>query len=200
MKEDAPCPPSPPRKRRILEDESQTLDAWLAVWANDEQLAPSQRRRAQDERDRRKAARPVELVVGFSGSREGMSPEQRRRVKSMLIDLEPVEAHHGDCVGADEQFHSLCRGLKIPIVLHPSDLKGTRAFCNGAIRTERTKPPLERNKDIVRESSVLVATPKEGREPEPGPGQGTWSTVRYGRKRGGNVKVVMIDGSIQGEE
>jgi len=82
VKGDLPsAPDAPPRKRRVLQDEQATPDLWLARWAGDKFLAPSQRRAAQDERDRRKAIRArgwleVLIVRGV----EGATPPQRRAI------------------------------------------------------------------------------------------------------------------------
>lgn len=201
-KEDVEVPERPPAKRRQLEA---ALDLWLAVWLDRSDLTPSERRRVEEEKARRKTAsrRPFPVVVGFTGTREGMTPRQRAFVMSALQGWQATgvlaEAHHGDCEGADEQFHGLCRQLGVPVVLHPPSAGDRRAWCEGAVRTEKALPFLERNKEIVRAASVLIATPKEGREPAPGRGQGTWSTVRYARSRGGAPRVVMPDGSLLAE-
>lgn len=196
MKADAPPPLRPPRKRRPLE---QAPDLWLATWLARDDLTPSERRRVTEEKERRKE-RKVSIIVGFTGAREGLTPPQREFVRTWLTEREPTEAHHGDCVGGDEQFHGLCVDLGVPVVLHPPEDGKLRAYCQGAGRTEKAKPYLERNKEIVRAASVMIGCPKEGREPAPGRGQGTWSTIRYARKRGGEVKVVMTNGELQESE
>jgi hypothetical protein len=50
------------------------------------------------------------MKVGFSGTQEGMTPEQEARVASVLWNIlfdtpKPRNAqfHHGNCVGADEE-------------------------------------------------------------------------------------------------
>jgi hypothetical protein len=197
MKDDVgPAPDDVPKKRRQLEA---APDLWLAMWLGRDDLTPSERRRVQEEKDRRKE-RTVPVIVGFTGTREGLTPQQRSRLREELSQDGIVEAHHGDCVGGDEQFHSLCRGAKIPIVIHPPDNGKARAFCDGADRIEKAKPFLDRNKDIVRASSLMYGCPKERSEPPPARGQGTWSTIRYARSRGVMLKVIMPDGSLLGEK
>jgi hypothetical protein len=194
VKEDAPTPPRPPRKRRQME---RALPVWLATWATDESLTPSERRRAQEERDRRKALQP-EVVVGFVGAREGLSPGQRARVRELLAGA--TEAHHGDGLGGDAQFHEIAGELGVPVVLHPP--LGRRAFSK-AERQFRAEPPADRTKAIVRQvngAGALLVAPREGREPER-VGEGTpWAAVRYARDRGCRVRVVMPDGELLGEE
>lgn len=200
MKDDVEIPAAPPAKRRVLEDPARTLDQWLAVWAADESLPPSARRRAQEERGRRKDLRRAgpPVIIGFTGSRAGMTPEQRVAVVDVLAGPGVVAAHHGMCVGADETFNGFCHDLGIPVTGHPSTLKRFTADCPvDELRPEL--PPLERNQNIVKAGTVLLAAPKESREPPPARGQGTWSTVRYARKRGARRIVVMPDGTIREE-
>ena len=46
------------------------------------------------------------MIIGFTGSRKGMTGEQAAVVMRLLLSA--TEGHHGDCVGADEQFHEMC--------------------------------------------------------------------------------------------
>jgi hypothetical protein len=205
MKEDlGPAPERPPHKRRQLES---APAIWLAIWADSDSLTPSERRRVQAERDRRKN-KALPVIVGVTATREGLSPPQRAFIREYLEEHCPpeliaenkVEAHHGDCVGGDEQFHEICLDLGIPVVLHPPEDPRLRAYCQGAIRSEKAKPYLERNKDIVRASTVLLGAPREKFEPPAARGQGTWSTIRYARQRSKPHIVIMADGTILNQE
>jgi hypothetical protein len=202
MKEDVGPPPErPPHKRRQLE---QVHDQWLAVWLAGETLTPSERRRVQAEKDRRKKSLP-RVIVGITATREGMTPPQRRWIQTFLeehcteelIEAGMVEGHHGDCIGGDVQFDEICHEMGIPVVIHPPIDARLRAWCKGAVRVEKAKPYLERNKDIVRACTVLLGAPKESREPSPARGQGTWSTIRYARQRAKQHFTIMPDGTIQ---
>jgi hypothetical protein len=137
------------------------------------------------------------IRIGFTGSRAGMTPAQKRRVDELLRVMKPSEAHHGDCVGCDADFHNLCLGRGVPVVIHPPKNPKQRAYCKGAGRTQPARPYLDRNKDIVNDTTVLIACPKEDHEPAPARGQGTWSTVRYARKMGKTTIVVMPDGKMK---
>lgn len=199
MKEDlGPPPPHPPHKRRQLE---QSPAIWLAIWADNKDgvLTPSELRRVKEERERRKNL-VVEEVLGFTGTRAGVTPQQKSTVRALIETVKPVEVHHGDCVGADEWFHKLCFSLHIPIIGHPPEDARQRAWCRGFARVEPSKPFLVRNKDIVRVSTRMVGTPKEMHEPPPQRGQGTWSTIRFARDRGMRPIVVMPDGRLDGEK
>jgi hypothetical protein len=118
------------------------------------------------------------MIVGFTGTQQGMTGDQAAEVARILIVKQVTEAHHGDCVGADEQFHAICLVLEIPIIGHPPDNDYKRAFCEGFEYIHPPKPFLERNHDIVDESMLMLAAPKEREEQQR---SGTWSTVRYAR-------------------
>lgn len=113
-------------------------------------------------------------VIGFTGTRNGMTRKQLTTVQGLLADA--TAFHHGDCVGADAEAHHLvtCRR-----VLHPPTDEKLRAFCPVGPLDEilPAKPYLERNKDIVRACDLLVAAPSmsNGRVTS----RGTWSTVLF---------------------
>jgi len=135
------------------------------------------------------------VVLGFTGTRQGMTDEQARRIEKIVEKLVGkksgvAEAHHGDCVGGDEEFHDICRFFKIDVVLHPPTNDKLRAFCQGAVRVEEPQPYLTRNVIIVNTCNLLLAAPKEDSEPLPARGQGTWSTIRYARKTDCLLRIV----------
>lgn len=117
------------------------------------------------------------MILGFSGTQLGMSAEQQSLLLWFLVELEPDQVHHGDCIGADEQFHRLARSLGIYIVSHPPADSSKRAYCQ-ADEERDPKPYLIRNKDIVNESDAMLFAPKDDHEVLR---SGTWSTVRYTR-------------------
>jgi len=126
------------------------------------------------------------LKIGFTGTREGMSYEQKRTLASLLsyyrAHNNAEEFHHGNCIGADEQAAQIADNIHYITVAHPSTL----IEYTGNFKSDRTlprKPPLKRNEVIVRGVDIMIATPKEFVEPEPARGQGTWSCVRFSRDR-----------------
>ena len=128
--------------------------------------------------------------IGFTGTQVGMTKAQRIAFRRLMIELDPGEFHHGDCIGADSDAHRIVQKY-LPdcrIVIHPPIYESKRAFCTGAYRTEKAKDYLVRNRDIVAASSHLVATPKECGEQLR---SGTWSTVRYARKAGIAVTLIL---------
>jgi len=147
-------------------------------------------------------------VVGFSGSRHGMTVAQEARVSQLLgtrCGLDgPAEARHGDCVGSDEQFHDLALAFGYPVVVHPPTDPKHRAWCSGAGRRCSTagenvtilepQPYLARNRAIVNVSGLVIAAPAETVEPRSTRGQGTWSTIRYTLRQGVPIVVVGPNG------
>lgn len=142
------------------------------------------------------------MKLGFTGSREGMTDEQKETVRRLLHELKPSEVHHGDCIGADAQFAELSAfwiesdiGVRRrPVVVaHPSNIAGTCAHTSPDLRYPR-KPPLERNRDIVGLSDRLIAAPKSNQEEQR---SGTWATIRYALKTATPVTIVWPDGKIE---
>lgn len=116
--------------------------------------------------------------IGFTGTREGMNDFQKERILSTLEKLKPAEVHHGDCVGADAEFHDIANSLNIKIVIHPPLDDKLRAFKESHFILE-SKDYLDRNQDIVYASWLLIATPKENRVVKR---SGTWSTYRFAQQ------------------
>lgn len=132
------------------------------------------------------------MTVGFTGTRKGMTPDQRGTLAFHLTLLAVQEVHHGDCIGADAEFHDLCKD-SWPVVIHPPADPKLRAFCNtGTLLPE--KPYLARDRDIVDACDVLIATPKESSEQKRG---GTWYTIRYAQRLGKQVIIIWPNGSEQ---
>lgn len=124
------------------------------------------------------------MLVGFTGSRETPSSAQEQWLTEVLWSLEMIEFHHGDCLGADALAHTLVREIApgIRIVIHPPLDPRLRAYREGD-EILSVKPYLERNKDIVDSTEILIGLPS-------GPEylrSGTWSTIRYAQSLGHQV-------------
>lgn len=137
---------------------------------------------------------PARLEIGFIGTQVGMTWEQMCAVFDIL-SRNHGWLHHGDCVGADHMAHGVAREAGWSVTLHPPTEDRKRAFCVGD-RAWFAKPYLERNRDIVDATIGLIATPAGFQEELR---SGTWSTVRYARKKGRPIKIVMPDGSVMVE-
>lgn len=132
------------------------------------------------------------LRMGFTGSRGGMTPEQKAGVNEVL--MRAAWLHHGDCLGADSEAHDMALGLGAKVCVHPPLDSGLRAYRSG----NDCRPPqryLVRNRDIVRETQELVAAPS-GPEKD-NPRSGTWATIRYARAMRRMVTIVWPDGSLE---
>lgn len=143
------------------------------------------------------------MKLGFTGTQSGMNEFQKKELIKVFDLKQPVEFHHGDCIGSDAEAHFMfirwhlnnnhCDRL---IIVHPPTNKGKAAFTwyktnwPQALRDEleaaqykvhiNVREPfayLARNQDIVKETEMLVATPKEI---EHTLRSGTWTTIRYG--------------------
>ena len=71
--------------------------------------------------------------LGFTGTRRGMTDAQKERITALLLLFHPRQAHHGDCIGADKQFHELVQQVlpATEIIVHPPDNERLRAYCVG---------------------------------------------------------------------
>ncbi len=132
------------------------------------------------------------MKIGFTGTQDGMSEKQRIKLIATVELLNAKECHHGDCIGSDEQFHKICYDRNIKIVMHPPINSKYRAFCLGNIILKE-KDYLVRNKDIVNDTDILIATPK-GKEILR---SGTWSTIRYAKNKNRRVIIIDIDGDLK---
>ncbi|KKK76317.1 hypothetical protein LCGC14_2864870 [marine sediment metagenome] len=126
------------------------------------------------------------MILGFTGTRDGMSRKQFGAITALLRETMPSEVHHGGCKGADSGFHVLARRLGIRIILHPSVItKHQVVFTADEVRP--AEPYLVRNHNIVDEVEGLIACPAEKQEVLR---SGTWATIRYARNKGVPVNVI----------
>lgn len=132
------------------------------------------------------------MKLGFSGTQRGATQAQLISMATCLRRLQPVELHHGMCIGADAQVNDLARALGILIVGHPPTNRDRMAIGLEIDIECKPRPYLDRNRDIVFTTEALLAAP---RGPEV-PRSGTWSTVRYARELGRQVTICWPDGSV----
>lgn len=120
------------------------------------------------------------MKIGFTGTQRGLSPGQATFLRSTLLEHNPTEFHHGDCVGADAEAHEIVRELlpQCKIIIHPPTVPHKQAFCHGD-ETRVNKPYLQRNRCIVDSVDLLIAAPWTNEEQLR---SGTWATIRYARK------------------
>lgn len=137
------------------------------------------------------------MILGFTGTQQGMEVAQRSAFHTVLEELNKssaiTEFHHGDCLGADAEAHSIVRNIlpSARIHIHPPDKDSKRRFCEGDVMYG-PHPYLERNQLIVDAADILVATPKAKEEVTR---SGTWTTVRRARDAYKSVILIYPDGS-----
>jgi hypothetical protein len=106
-----------------------------------------------------------------------MSQRQSDQLGFLLGILRPTGGdamlpfHHGAAVGADTEAANMARLYGFAPTAHPAE--------NGR--------ELARNREIVAESDILIAAPRNDHEELR---SGTWATVRYARQKG--IPVVML--------
>jgi len=135
----------------------------------------------------------MELRMGFSGTRYGMTNGQSKKVAEIINWFRPQEFHHGDCIGSDAEAHEIVSKHEyIWTVGHPPIDDSKRAFCK--FDQERLAQEYKaRDRRIVIESNILVATPKDPFEVLH---SGTWTTIRYGLEANIPVLIVRADGTL----
>jgi hypothetical protein len=132
-------------------------------------------------------------TIGFTGTQKGMTDAQKETLRR-LLDGGAGEFHHGDCIGADSEAHDIAQECGYATIIHPPTNPSKRAWCEVPKHMMRPeKPYLARNQDIVRESASLIAAPLQAEEE---PRSGTWSTVRFARKLGKPVFLILPDGKV----
>ena len=140
--------------------------------------------------------------VGFTGPASGMTGVQqmaviRRLLKRLKRDPRP-RLHHGDCIGGDAEFHAIGLIYGLEMVVHPPYDPKKRAFCNGGTSEIREpKPYLERDRDIVDETALLIGAVSNTGYHHKNCRDGYCYTIRYALKAGKEVVVVETDGTTR---
>jgi len=130
------------------------------------------------------------MIVGFSGTRKGMTQLQRDTLLVVLRRLRLTAGRHGDCVGADKQCHAIMRELGAKMYGHPGPDGPLRAHCDFDECAE-PRDYLRRDHDIVNLSECLIAAPGQREEQQR---SGTWTTVRYAKQAGRLLIMLWPDG------
>ena len=131
--------------------------------------------------------------LGFTGTRFGMKPPQHAAVRDVIVSLGEVTGHHGDCVGADAEFHALLRELGHRVIGHPPVDDEHRAWCQFDDQVEPLTH-MKRNRAIVAIAHIMIGAPFEMTAQERG---GTWLTIKMARKAGKPLVIVFPDGTLE---
>jgi hypothetical protein len=143
------------------------------------------------------------FVLGFTGTRQGMTAAQKRVVAEVVhaLVLEHrrtplLSALHGDCVGADADFDAICRAAGLWIDCRPSTWGSTRANTNANAIAVPMRP-MARNRLIVADATQMIACPPNFEEIKSG--SGTWATTRFTRQAEKPLLIVFPDGTTKSE-
>lgn len=157
-------------------------------------------------------------VLFFTGTRKGMSLDQRDALTLWLFERNVVIAHHGCCVGADEELHNILAAFRESdskrepfITGWPAEV-GPELSCFGRIRLDDDRvrqAPLTRNRMMSECAAgmiasgkpfdvVCVACPLEDEPPESGRG-GTWHAVRQFKAKNVPTTIITPSGTMRHE-
>ena len=143
------------------------------------------------------------MIVGFTGTRDGLTVLQKKALLNQLNSMDIEQALHGDCIGADYDFHRLVASNieYATISIYPPVNPTHRANChlidlttNVCVQVLKEGEYIARNHNIVDDCDMLIACPKDGVEVMR---SGTWATIRYAKKMKKAVCIIYSDGSIE---
>jgi hypothetical protein len=143
------------------------------------------------------------MKIGFTGTREGMTEQQRSAFDEWICSQPDItEFHHGDCVGADDQAADVLHEIRtgedpgplIKVVCHPPDNNKRRAFNGHFDELRPVKKYTSRNRDIVNETDVLLVCPLGTERQTRG---GTWYTADYAQRLGRRVVIFWPNGTVE---
>lgn len=121
--------------------------------------------------------------VGFSGSRYGFGDRVIEVASALREAFEAgAEFHHGCCIGSDVEAAAIAKDIGYRIIAHPP-IKDDSLAPREQWLADEVREPLSyfaRNRAIVAETEILVATPPTS---SPSVGGGTWYTVDHARRR-----------------
>lgn len=136
------------------------------------------------------------MVLAFTGTRQGLTKKQTENLKNFLergkkkIKL----CLHGDCLGADEQFHNLVRNiLDCQIWSYWVPGKWNAEKHKDSDKNFKRKNYLQRNREMVVHADLIIGFPKENKIANRG---GTWYTISYAKVYDKRVGIFYPDGRI----
>jgi hypothetical protein len=132
-------------------------------------------------------------IAGFTGTKQGMTEPQRETVWRLMHEHHVVEGHHGDCNGADVDFHRMLHAKGALVHVHPPSNPKHRAFVKEYHTRQPPKDYLVRNRAIVDSAQFMIATPRGFHEELR---SGTWAAIRYSERRDKEIYIVWPDGSV----
>lgn len=144
-------------------------------------------------------------IIGFTGTRRGLTPAQLDTFHQLVGEIQPREFHHGSCLGADEDAAlsvSFRSDIRTDIMAWPgkpasggaNEFLSQRAIeASNYVMREMTH--FARNREIVKAATHVIGCPWQASRPPKGTGGGTWYTLEQGEKAGKVVIVIWPDGT-----
>ena len=135
-------------------------------------------------------SREIQMKVGFTGTRKGLSEHQMELLHQFFKENEIVEFHHGDSIGADSQAHQIYLAVHPgkKVFLHPTTKDRGFNKAENLVEYSEEPNPLKRNERIVRICDLLLVCPKSIQQEAR---SGTWATYRYAMKLKKKVLVLI---------
>lgn len=143
-------------------------------------------------------------IAGFSGTRNGMTPQQKVSFNALMVAAKPSALHHGACVGADlDAVRLFCAAFPDSAVIAWPGVSATSkpgqnvrsveaVALSGTVEPERTYR--RRNEKIVEAADMLYAAPPCRPLPPRG---GTKMTISIARRACKPVVIVWPDGEVE---
>jgi hypothetical protein len=138
------------------------------------------------------------MIYGFTGSRQGMTSQQKEMFRDLLEQSEASKFdafHHGCAVGCDVEAAEIAKRFQVFIVGHPGIDDHGIVRSNWTMFDDITVDPLpflERNRVIVTDCQLLIACPATNEEVRR---SGTWSTIRFARSAHRRLMIIYPDGT-----
>lgn len=140
------------------------------------------------------------MNIGITATRDGLTGPQLQTIRQKLtpftIRSDATILHQGCCIGGDEQIAIMAFALGFHVCAHPPvDRRyyfSQLAYELSTLKND-SKPFLDRNHDIVDQSSLIIAAPKEKYEVLR---SGTWATIRYAREINKHTIIAYTDGGF----
>lgn len=123
-----------------------------------------------------------------------MTPEQKNTVIRLLRRFKgDATFHNGMAKGADREAAKIAGNLGYILYGHPGN--HSLDDYDGVVHNDWDEPQdnLKRNRVIVNNSNIMIATPAGTTEEKRG--SGTWAAIRYARKQHVPLYIVWPDGS-----
>jgi hypothetical protein len=134
------------------------------------------------------------MIIGFTGTRKGMTPRQQAALNAEIMAYPDAVWIHGGALGADSELDRALTLLGRPTEIYPAERRPWTGNSRPGLTVHSSLPPLKRNRIIARLCDRLVACPAEDTPQTRG---GTWYTVRRAYDRRKSILLILPDGTLK---